>query len=245
MMSGGAVSGQTTAARRSKPGRRLMFHQLGELARAVLRPPLLGLRDVGLHDAQPAVRRRSPAAIIALAGKAGDAQRRQRRDRGPPAGRRRGEHEEGQRAQAIDAEQRRALQQRRGKGPDMAERIPRIAGEEVAAQPFGHRPGDRQQDQATIAAAQRRPAIDEPARDAGRKAREEAEEHRQARHDRRRRAARSRPAARRRLRGSSRSRRRNGRCPRPSRAAARSAAPAPSATARRKATMPSTASGSQ
>ena len=44
----------------------------------------------------------------------------------------------------------------------MAERIPRIAGEEVAAQPFGHRPGDGQQDQATIAPAQSRPAL-EPA----------------------------------------------------------------------------------
>ena len=71
----------------------------------------------------------------------------------------------------------------------MAERIPRIAGEEVAAQPFGRRPGDRQQDQAAIAPAKRGQRSTSRRGDAGGKAREEAEHSRQAGDDRQARAS--------------------------------------------------------
>jgi hypothetical protein len=152
------------------------------------------LRDIGLHDAQQQVAL-GHFGHRPLAGKARKPYRHQGRDRGAPAGGRRGEHEERQEAETIDAEQGRALQQGRGERPDMAERVPRITGEDMAAQPFGRRPADRQQNQPAISSAERGPTLDQPprhaSREAGKKPSTTARPGRWAAEQRNRRAARS------------------------------------------------------
>ena len=203
-----AVSGQTTAASRSKPSRRLRSISFFSSRARPLGPPFLGLRHIGLHDAddRPPAAVARPAAITCwpatpasptTASAASDA-------RHPAAGAAR--IDEGQGAQPIDADQRGALQQRRGERPDMAERIPRKAGEDVAAQPFGRGPGDREQNQPAIATAEMRASA---ARASWSPRPRRPERRRAPSPDRAPRAgpaARSRRAARRRPRPSSRSR---------------------------------------
>jgi hypothetical protein len=57
-----------------------------------------------------------------------------------------------------DADQRGALQQGCRERPDMPERIPGKAREDMATQPFDHGPRDRQEDEAAVAAIEPRPA---------------------------------------------------------------------------------------
>ena len=139
------------------------------ISSALLDPPAFAERDVGLHDAQMDAGNRG----IGTAGEAdgAEAEMGDEQDAGGGEGDapgaavarvladqqdRRGEDEAGGERQPPDADERGRLHHQRHRRQRVADRVPREAGEEMAAQPFGDRQGHGEDEHARPAVATRR-----------------------------------------------------------------------------------------
>ena len=158
-------------------------HQTVQMSGGVLSAPFLGLRDIGLDEAQ----KRTACSFgwrSAAEAKLSVSEHRRNRERGrgpcPPVGDGQ-EKADGKRRQpdSIDADDRGRLLDRRNMQPGISEQVPGKAGQQMAAQPVAEAERGRQRQGAPDA------RLRQAMRQRGGKSQEEGKQRRQAQNGRR------------------------------------------------------------